>query len=71
MLIPTVGSKIIDLGALYYLYMSMLTIFNTNSINIYAGINGLEVGQSLIIGASVLLHNLYELHTGTKEETIA
>ena len=36
--------KIVDFGILYYVYMSMLTIFNTNAINIYAGINGLEVG---------------------------
>jgi UDP-N-acetylglucosamine--dolichyl-phosphate N-acetylglucosaminephosphotransferase len=41
--------------------MAMLTVFNTNSINIYAGINGLEVGQSLIIGASVFAHNLLEI----------
>jgi len=51
----------IDIGWLFYLYMSMLTIFNTNAINIYAGINGLEVGQSLIIGASVLSHNVLEI----------
>lgn len=35
----------IDLGVLYYIYMAMLGIFCTNSINIYAGINGLEVGK--------------------------
>lgn len=29
----------------YYVYIVMLCIFCTNSINIYAGINGLEVGQ--------------------------
>ena len=34
----------IDLGVLYYIYMAMLGIFCTNSINIYAGLNGLEVG---------------------------
>lgn len=33
-----------DVGALYYVYMACLGIFCTNSINIYAGINGLEVG---------------------------
>lgn len=37
--------KTVDLGILYYLYMAMLGIFCTNSINIYAGINGLEVGK--------------------------
>ena len=40
----------IELGLLYYVYMGMLAIFCTNAINILAGINGLEVGQSVIIG---------------------
>jgi len=39
----------------------MITIFTTNAINIYAGINGLEVGQSIIILLSMLLHNIIEL----------
>ena len=34
----------LDLGILYYIYMGMLAVFCTNSINIYAGINGIEVG---------------------------
>jgi UDP-N-acetylglucosamine--dolichyl-phosphate N-acetylglucosaminephosphotransferase len=51
----------VDLGIFFYIYMAMLTVFNTNAINIYAGINGLEVGQSLIIGASILAHNLIEI----------
>ena len=46
---PLIGSTI-DLGILYYVYMGMLAIFCTNAINILAGINGLEVGQSVIIG---------------------
>jgi len=41
--------------------MSMLSIFCMNSINIYAGINGLEVGQSIIIGFFVMIHDLIEL----------
>jgi len=36
--------KYLDLGILYYIYMGMLAVFCTNSINIYAGINGIEVG---------------------------
>lgn len=36
----------VNLSFLYYIYMTMLGIFATNSINIYAGINGLEVGKS-------------------------
>jgi UDP-N-acetylglucosamine--dolichyl-phosphate N-acetylglucosaminephosphotransferase len=41
--------------------MSLLAVFCTNSINIYAGINGLEVGQSLIIGVSIVFYNLVEM----------
>jgi UDP-N-acetylglucosamine--dolichyl-phosphate N-acetylglucosaminephosphotransferase len=37
-------SHLIDIGILYYIYMAMLIIFATNSINIYAGINGIESG---------------------------
>jgi UDP-N-acetylglucosamine--dolichyl-phosphate N-acetylglucosaminephosphotransferase len=51
----------IELGMFYKLYMLLLAIFCTNSINIYAGINGLEAGQSFVIGLSVLIHNLLEL----------
>ena len=36
--------NLFDLGFLYYVYMGMLAIFCTNTINIYAGLNGLEVG---------------------------
>lgn len=36
----------VELSLLYIVYMMMLSVFFTNSINIYAGVNGLEVGQS-------------------------
>ncbi|KAG1687710.1 UDP-N-acetylglucosamine--dolichyl-phosphate N-acetylglucosaminephosphotransferase [Nymphon striatum] len=49
------------LGPLYYVYMGMLAVFCTNAINILSGINGLEVGQSLIIAASIMLFNIIEL----------
>lgn len=48
----------VDLGPLYYLYMSLLSTFSTNSINILAGVNGLEVSQSLIIALSVAINDL-------------
>lgn len=51
----------VQLGWLYHVYMLLVAVFCTNSINIYAGINGLEVGQSLIIAVSVALHNAVEL----------
>lgn len=52
----------IELGLLYYVYMGMLAIFCTNAINILAGINGLEVGQSVIIALSIILFNCGEIY---------
>lgn len=40
----------------------MLAVFCTNAINILAGINGLEVGQSLIISLSIIIFNLIEMY---------
>jgi len=40
---PFLGESL-ELGYLYKVYMSMIAIFCSNSINIHAGINGLEVG---------------------------
>ncbi|EGG19186.1 hypothetical protein DFA_02434 [Cavenderia fasciculata] len=50
-----------DLGIFYRIYLLMLAIFCTNSINILAGINGLEVGQSIVISTAIIVHNLVEL----------
>ena len=41
--------------------MSMVAVFCTNAINILAGVNGLEVGQSIVIATSILIFNLIEL----------
>ncbi|CDW96643.1 hypothetical protein [Sporisorium scitamineum] len=56
-----IGSSILELGPLYYLYMSLLSTFCTNSINILAGINGVEVGQALIISVSLCLNDVLYL----------
>ena len=53
-----IGSRMIDLDFVYYIYMGMLAIFCTNTINIYAGLNGLEVGQSIVIGSFIAMHNI-------------
>ncbi|XP_034666563.1 UDP-N-acetylglucosamine--dolichyl-phosphate N-acetylglucosaminephosphotransferase [Drosophila subobscura] len=58
-----VGTSL-NIGVLYYVFMGMLAVFCTNAINILAGINGLEVGQSLIIAASILVFNLIEFALG-------
>jgi len=49
------------IGPLYYLYMSLLSTFSTNSINILAGINGSEVSQAVVIALSVVLNDLLYL----------
>jgi UDP-N-acetylglucosamine--dolichyl-phosphate N-acetylglucosaminephosphotransferase len=51
----------LDLSVLYFVYMGMLAVFCTNAINIYAGINGLEAGQSYVIGCAILVHNFVEV----------
>ena len=57
---PFLGN-FIDLGLLYYIYMGNIAIFCTNAINIYAGINGIEVGQSFIVGCFIVIHNIIEI----------
>jgi len=54
----------INLGLLYYVYMGLLAVFCTNAINILAGINGLEVGQSVIIALSIVIFNLMSVSGG-------
>ncbi|KAI6228934.1 Glycosyltransferase, group 4 family [Aphelenchoides fujianensis] len=56
------GTSYLELGLLFYVYMAMLVIFCTNAINIIAGINGIEVGQSLVIAVSVALYNLIQIY---------
>lgn len=45
--------SILLIGWIYKLYMWLLAVFCTNSINIHAGINGLEVGQTVVISCAV------------------
>jgi len=53
--------SLIDVGLFYHLYMIIYAIFTTNAINIYAGVNGIEVGQSLVTACSVAFYNALEL----------
>ncbi|WVQ71754.1 hypothetical protein IAR50_001295 [Cryptococcus sp. DSM 104548] len=52
---------IVKLGPIYYIYLVLLPTFTTNSINILAGINGVEVLQALLIALSVILNDLLYL----------
>jgi UDP-N-acetylglucosamine--dolichyl-phosphate N-acetylglucosaminephosphotransferase len=57
---PLLGYDL-PLGFLVYIYMGMLAVFCTNAINILAGINGVEVGQSVAIAISIASFNIIEL----------
>ncbi|KEG08989.1 putative UDP-N-acetylglucosamine-dolichyl-phosphate N-acetylglucosaminephosphotransferase [Trypanosoma grayi] len=60
-LVPYLHTSLVYLGCLYLVYLSMLCIFCTNSINILAGVNGIEVGQSIIIALACILYNILQL----------
>lgn len=51
-------------GMAYMVYMGLLAVFCTNAVNIYAGINGLEAGQSFVVACAILAHNMHELRRG-------
>ena len=55
---------IIELDYLFLIFMGLLAVFCTNAINILAGINGLECGQSYIIACSILFFKLYDISLG-------
>ena len=54
--------EMVHLGWLYYAYMAAIAIFCPNSINILAGINGIEVSQSLVIGCLLLANDVLSLY---------
>ncbi|ORZ31090.1 glycosyl transferase family 4-domain-containing protein [Catenaria anguillulae PL171] len=66
----TPDGSIVDLGFLYYVYMLLVAIFATNSINILAGINGVEAGQSLVIALSLILNSLVLMLSTTNPVTV-
>ncbi|KAF6999623.1 hypothetical protein CFC21_015623 [Triticum aestivum] len=64
-----VGVEVLELGWMYKLFMLLLAVFCTNSINIHAGLNGLEVGQTVVISAAVLIHNVMRIGSSKDLET--
>ena len=58
---PYLGT-LIDVGWLYYAYMAAIAIFCPNSINILAGINGIEVSQSIVIAMLLLANDVLSLY---------
>lgn len=67
-IVSYVGFEILDLGWFYKLYMGLLAVFCTNSINIHAGINGLEVGQTVVIASAILVHNIMQIGASAAPE---
>ena len=61
--------KMVDLGWLYYAYMAAISIFCPNSINILAGINGIEVSQSLVISVLLLANDILSLYAAPDTPT--
>jgi UDP-N-acetylglucosamine--dolichyl-phosphate N-acetylglucosaminephosphotransferase len=59
---PYLG-ELFNLGFLYYAYMCCIAIFSPNSINILAGINGIEVSQSIVIATLLAINDCLYLLT--------
>lgn len=59
---PYLG-ELIDLGPLYYIFMAAVAIFSPNSINILAGVNGIEVSQALVIACLLAFNDTLYLLT--------
>lgn len=60
---PYADRELLDLGFLYYVYMAAFCIFSPNSINILAGINGIEVLQSIVIALLLAFNDALYLVT--------
>ena len=47
----------IQLGPIFYVFLACLAVFGTNAINILAGVNGLESGQTVVLAGSLCLNS--------------
>ncbi|CAI4216945.1 unnamed protein product [Parascedosporium putredinis] len=61
-LVPYLG-ELFDLGGLYYVYMACIAMFCPQSINMLAGINGIEVAQSIVIALLLVFNDCLYLFT--------
>lgn len=59
---PWLG-ELFDLGALYYVYMACVAMFCPQSINMLAGINGIEVSQCVVIALLLAFNDCLYLLT--------
>ena len=53
-----------------YVISLCLTVFCINSINIYAGVNGLEVDQSIVVAASSAIYSYICLINASSDNSI-
>lgn len=58
------GPTFLQLGWLYRAYIVALLVFSSNAINILAGVNGLEAGQTFVVSCAILAFNLASLAAG-------
>jgi len=56
-------SGLMDVGYIYIAFIWLLAVFLSNAINIHAGLNGLECGQSLVIASGIIALNVWSLLT--------
>ena len=56
-----INGVFIDLNILYPFFAALLCVYCSNAINILAGINGIEVGQSIVIAIAFICVNSYTL----------
>ena len=69
--IPIFSTKLLHLSYFYYIYMASLCVFTTNSINILAGVNGVEGGQAIVIATSIAITNYIRMQSGDGTALIA
>lgn len=59
---PYLG-ELFDVGVLYYVYMACIAMFCPQSINMLAGINGIEVSQSIVVALLLVFNDCLYLFT--------
>ncbi|KAH0532226.1 hypothetical protein TsFJ059_000949 [Trichoderma semiorbis] len=59
---PFLGD-LFDLGVLYYVYMACVAMFCPQSINMLAGINGIEVSQCIVVSLLIAFNDCLYLFT--------
>jgi UDP-N-acetylglucosamine--dolichyl-phosphate N-acetylglucosaminephosphotransferase len=58
----------IELHFLFFFALLLVAVFSTHAINILAGVNGLEVGQAVVVAAAVCCLNVFQLARSTSDE---